>query len=135
MAVAFAAVCPTRLDLIHPHYRRLCRTLADVDEWGQVNLLDLLLRYVRTMLAKPPDEDGTASEVDSDLHLLLTCAEPLFMSRNPAVSSIILSDDLRVTCGTGGLWRCTRLLLCRPCISNVKDSRALAAGHAVFHRG
>jgi AP-3 complex subunit beta len=87
MPVAFAAVCPTRLDLLHPHYRRLCRTLADVDEWGQVNLLDLLLRYVRTMLARP--QDAGPQDADPDLQLLLTCAEPLLMSRNPAVYSLL----------------------------------------------
>ncbi|KAF7424350.1 AP-3 complex subunit beta [Pleurotus ostreatus] len=45
VAVAFEAVCPTRLDLLHPQYRRLCRILVDVDEWGQVDLMSLLLRY------------------------------------------------------------------------------------------
>jgi AP-3 complex subunit beta len=81
-AVAFEAVCPTRLDLLHLHYRRLCRTLADVDEWGQVNLLSLLVRYVRTMLPKPAD---SGEDIDPDLQLLLSSSEPLFMSRNPAV--------------------------------------------------
>jgi AP-3 complex subunit beta len=84
VAIAFEAVCPTRLDLLHSHYRRLCRTLLDVDEWGQVNLLDLLVRYVRTMLMRPSGEDG--AEIDPDLRLLLSSAEPLLMSRNPAVS-------------------------------------------------
>jgi AP-3 complex subunit beta len=82
--VAFEMVCPTRLDLLHIHYRRLCHTLVDVDEWGQVNMLNLLLRYVRTMLAKPSE---SGSSIDPDIQLLLTSAEPLFMSRNPAVSA------------------------------------------------
>ena len=53
VAVAFDAVCPNRLDLLHNNYRRLCRILIDVDEWGQVTLMDLLLRYARQMLPKP----------------------------------------------------------------------------------
>jgi hypothetical protein len=81
-------VCSTRLDLLHSHFRRLCRTLADVDEWGQVNLLGLLTRYVRTMLLKPSD---SGESTDPDLQLLLSCSEPLFMSRNPAVR---ISNDL-----------------------------------------
>ena len=89
VAVAFEAVCPTRLDLLHQHYRRLCRTLIDVDEWGQVDLLNLLIRYARVMLPRPipSNESGsnTQFEVDSDLRLLLTSAEPLFQSQNPAV--------------------------------------------------
>lgn len=84
--IAFESVCPTRLDLLHQQYRRLCRVLADVDEWGQVDLLNLLLRYARTMLSKPVvSGDGEPEELDSDLQLLLSSTEPLFQSRNPAV--------------------------------------------------
>lgn len=78
--VAFEGVCPTRLDLLHKHYRRLCKTLIEVDEWGQVTLTNVLLRYARTMLTKPTD-----GEIDSDVKLLLTSVEPLFLSINPAV--------------------------------------------------
>ncbi|KAK7691132.1 hypothetical protein QCA50_006235 [Cerrena zonata] len=88
VAVAFETVCPTRLDLLHQHYRRLCRTLIDMDEWGQVDLLNLLVRYARTMLPRPSvteDADGQHEEIDPDLKLLLTSSEPLFQSRNPAV--------------------------------------------------
>jgi AP-3 complex subunit beta len=90
VAIAFEAVCPTRLDLLHAHYRRLCRVLVDVDEWGQVSLLELLVRYARTMLPRPTisrDSLGKENEeVDRDVELLLMSAEPLFQSRNPAVS-------------------------------------------------
>ncbi len=89
VAIAFDFVCPTRLDLLHQHYRRLCRTLVDVDEWGQVDLLALLTRYARTMLPRPivtQDANGEfEEEVDPDVKLLLTSSEPLFQSYNPAV--------------------------------------------------
>ncbi|KAI0784468.1 adaptin N terminal region-domain-containing protein [Abortiporus biennis] len=86
VAVAFEAVCPTRLDLLHQHYRRLCRTLLDMDEWGQADLLVLLTRYARTMLPRPIESpDNTEEEVDPDLKLLFTSSEPLFQSSNPAV--------------------------------------------------
>lgn len=85
VATAFEAVCPTRLDLLHKHYRRLCRTLVDVDEWGQADLVALLLRYVRTMLPRPIISADGAEEVDLDVKLLLSCCEPLFQSQNPAV--------------------------------------------------
>ncbi|KIM27499.1 hypothetical protein M408DRAFT_24439 [Serendipita vermifera MAFF 305830] len=87
--VAFNAVCPDRLDLLHPHYRRLCRLLPDADEWGQVTLVNLLVRYARRMLSKPhvveESAGSTVESTDPDLRLLLTGAEPLFMSRNPSV--------------------------------------------------
>lgn len=71
--------------------------LIDADAWGQVNLLHLLARYARSMLSKPPistasgDLPGAGNVViDPDLQLLLTNAEPLFMSQNPAVSIVSL---------------------------------------------
>lgn len=79
-AVAFQAVCPTRLDLLHNHYRRLCRILSDMDGWGQVQMLNLLTRYARTMLHRPLE-----NEIDPDLQLLLTCSDPLLHSKNCAV--------------------------------------------------
>ncbi|KAF8905058.1 adaptin N terminal region-domain-containing protein [Gymnopilus junonius] len=103
VAVAFDAVCPTRLDLLHPHFRRLCRILVDVDEWGQVHIMGLLLRYVRTMCVRPLSRErdvdlrGTSGEekdaelreedeeLDKDIKLLLDSVEPVFQSRNPAV--------------------------------------------------
>lgn len=87
VAVAFDAICPTRLDLLHPHYRRMCRLLADLDEWGQLTWLNLLLRYARTMLSKPSSDcAGDATSDDVDLKLLLSSSESLLHSRNPAVS-------------------------------------------------
>jgi AP-3 complex subunit beta len=91
---AFNVICPgasvQHLSLIHPHYRKLCRVLVDVDEWGQVELMKLLLRYARVMLPKPSrsDEGGekeSSEEIDPDLKLLLNSVEPTFQSRNPAV--------------------------------------------------
>ncbi|PIL29871.1 hypothetical protein GSI_08078 [Ganoderma sinense ZZ0214-1] len=89
VAIAFEAICPTRLDLLHQHYRRLCRTLIDMDEWGQVDLINLLVRYARVMLPRPipSTEAGSSSgfEVDRDLKLLISSSEPLFQSNNSAV--------------------------------------------------
>ncbi|XPS76907.1 AP-3 complex subunit beta [Ascochyta lentis] len=44
---AFLEICPDRLDLIHPHYRALVRKLADMDEWGQLATLQLMMVYAR----------------------------------------------------------------------------------------
>ncbi|XP_062208225.1 AP3-complex subunit beta-A-like isoform X2 [Phragmites australis] len=45
-AVAFKSVCPSSLVLIAKHFRRLCETLPDIEEWTQVILIEILLRYV-----------------------------------------------------------------------------------------
>ena len=50
---AFNEVCPDELELLHPHYRKLCHLLADLDEWGQILTLNILTRYARRFFAKP----------------------------------------------------------------------------------
>jgi hypothetical protein len=88
--LALDTIAPSRLDLLHVHFRRLCRALPDIDAWGQVDVLRVLVRYARTMLPKPvPASERQGEEVDKDLKLLLTCAEPLFMNKNPAVRTLI----------------------------------------------
>lgn len=59
---AFQEVCPTRLDLFHPHFRKFAHLLADFDEWGQTVALGILTRYVRENFAKPelPEAAGAA---------------------------------------------------------------------------
>ena len=53
VAHALAVVCPDRLDLLHEPYRRICRCLPDLDEWGQTTVLNLLHRYARTYFKDP----------------------------------------------------------------------------------
>jgi AP-3 complex subunit beta len=50
---AFEEVCPERIDLIHKNYRKLCNLLIDVDEWGQVVIINMLTRYARTQFVNP----------------------------------------------------------------------------------
>ncbi|CAO3628067.1 unnamed protein product [Mucor fragilis] len=51
--MAFNEVCPNRFDLIHPCYRKLCSMLGDCDEWGQMSILGVLLRYGRNQFLNP----------------------------------------------------------------------------------
>ncbi|KAL3334301.1 hypothetical protein AABB24_030835 [Solanum stoloniferum] len=44
-AAAFASICPNNFSLIAKNYRRLCETLPDVEEWGQIVLIGILIRY------------------------------------------------------------------------------------------
>ncbi|KAK9476877.1 adaptin N terminal region-domain-containing protein [Lipomyces japonicus] len=48
----FEKVCPDRLDMLHANYRRYCSMLADIDEWGQVSVINTLVRYVRVYVSK-----------------------------------------------------------------------------------
>ncbi|XP_057523520.1 AP3-complex subunit beta-A isoform X2 [Amaranthus tricolor] len=45
-AAAFNSICPKNLPLIAKNYRKLCEVLPDIEEWGQVILIGILLRYV-----------------------------------------------------------------------------------------
>ncbi|CAM8966688.1 unnamed protein product [Rhodiola kirilowii] len=45
-AAAFAYICPKSLFLIGRNYTKLCEKLPDVEEWGQIALIAILLRYV-----------------------------------------------------------------------------------------
>ncbi|KAF9565363.1 hypothetical protein CPC08DRAFT_784525 [Agrocybe pediades] len=97
VAVAFQAICPPsstltpsssgtgKLELLHPHFRRICKVLIDIDEWGQVLWMGLLLRYVRVMCARPVWGGVEEGELDKDVKLLLDSVVPVFQSRNPAV--------------------------------------------------
>lgn len=55
--MAFETVCPDRIDMIHKNYRKLCNLLVDVDEWGQVMILNMLTRYARTQFIDPNSEE------------------------------------------------------------------------------
>ncbi|KAK2159088.1 hypothetical protein NP493_1747g00002 [Ridgeia piscesae] len=110
---AFEEVCPERIDLIHRNYRKLCSLLVDVEEWGQVVIINMLARYSRTQFLNPNageviTEENTRKEfygssedtdkeeepevprkktytMDVDHRLLLHTCKPLLNSRNAAV--------------------------------------------------
>lgn len=55
---AYNEICPENIPILHAHYRKLCHLLADLDEWGQIQAITLLTRYVRTQFKNP--EPGAA---------------------------------------------------------------------------
>uniref|UniRef100_A0A224X613 AP-3 complex subunit beta n=1 Tax=Panstrongylus lignarius TaxID=156445 RepID=A0A224X613_9HEMI len=107
--MAFEEVCPEKISLIHKNYRKLCNLLVDVDEWGQVIIINMLTRYARTQFVDPnkdlndrddgtdrpfyDDEDNEGEvknkkapfTIDPDHRLLLKNSKPLLQSRNASV--------------------------------------------------
>lgn len=82
-------MCDNRWDLIHSSFRKWCKMLVDVEEWGQCVLLRVLLRYGRTFFLDPSKVGSSSSSgIDSDLDLLLRGSEVLFQHLNPAVRLI-----------------------------------------------
>lgn len=64
--MAFEEVCPERVDLVHKNYRKLCNLLVDVDEWGQVIIINMLTRYARTQFTDPNAEDNEDGEYQAE---------------------------------------------------------------------
>ena len=62
---AFNEICPDRVDLLHPHYRRLCKRLVDADQWGQMLLLKVLQRYARSQFLDPRADPVTGEVVEA----------------------------------------------------------------------
>ncbi|KAJ1825381.1 AP-3 complex subunit beta, partial [Coemansia sp. RSA 2599] len=91
---AFRAVCPTKYSIIHAHFRRWCLMVAQLDEWGQVELVKLLVAYARTQFTDP-----NKSTIDSDHALLLRSIHPLLQSRNSAVVMAAVSAYFHLAAG------------------------------------
>uniref|UniRef100_A0A672J9K3 AP-3 complex subunit beta n=1 Tax=Salarias fasciatus TaxID=181472 RepID=A0A672J9K3_SALFA len=88
VVMAFEEVCPERIDLIHKNYRKLCNLLIDVEEWGQVVIINMLTRYARTQFLNPninEEKEKKPYVMDPDHRLLLRNTKPLLQSRNAAV--------------------------------------------------
>ncbi|CAN6442680.1 unnamed protein product [Victoria cruziana] len=72
-AAAFNYICPTNLVLIGRRFRRLCEVLPDVDEWGQIILIGIILRYAvaryglpnRSAVGVPSDDPSSFSKTTS----------------------------------------------------------------------
>ncbi|KAJ7998317.1 hypothetical protein DPEC_G00221440 [Dallia pectoralis] len=62
VVMAFEEVCPERIDLIHKNYRKLCNLLIDVEEWGQVVIINMLTRYARTQFLNPNMNESLIEE-------------------------------------------------------------------------
>ena len=94
---AFTEVCPDRIDLLHRHYRKICRMLVDMDEWGQILLSELLLRYARSQFLAPDahtrELGGVSGKGEKKLELALpsTNEASYHESNNAGIQSIVAS--------------------------------------------
>ncbi|KAG5489692.1 hypothetical protein GH5_00572 [Leishmania sp. Ghana 2012 LV757] len=70
-AMAFMRICPDEWELVHRVYRHLCKILTECEEWGQVVLLRLLLRYARLHFVDP---SGPFAARDPESSSDLSCA-------------------------------------------------------------
>lgn len=96
----YAVLCPDRVELLHPHYRRICGLLPRMGIPGQVDVMHLLTRYARRCF-KPASTEAdffTSTSVDRDLQLLLNSVRPLLDSAPSVVlAAAALLHDLSGT--------------------------------------
>ena len=65
--VALTELCPNRLELLHGSFRKVCHLLTDMDEWGQVIVIDTFARYCRKFFKEPRAwKEGTAERIDRE---------------------------------------------------------------------
>lgn len=89
---AYDDVCPQNWTMIHPHYRRICSALCTMEPWGQIAIIQMLLRYARIHFANPyKNSRSDKSFRNPDLSLLLESVDPLFMSLNNGVVASAIS--------------------------------------------
>lgn len=67
VVIAFTELCPDRLELLHCCFRKSCHLLTDMDEWGQVVVIDVMARYCRKFFREPVGwKEGTAERIDRE---------------------------------------------------------------------
>lgn len=87
--VAFVELCPDRLELLHGPFRKLCHLVTDMDEWGQVIVIDTLARYCRKFFREPRAwKEGTAERIDRERRVRRT----LSGIANEAANTTSLND-------------------------------------------
>ena len=108
--------CPERYDFIHKHFKRFCKILVESDEWSQIQIMQVLVRYCRIHFTDPASslanstqsddepsksidnkDDGgvkvaTASQLHPDYQLFIDSCKALLASRNPML--IILASRI-----------------------------------------
>lgn len=62
---SFNEICPTSYDILHRNYRKLCHLLADMDEWTQVAVLDVMTRYIRNQFVDPAPGSAVAAKIQA----------------------------------------------------------------------
>ena len=90
---AFQEICPERIDLIHPCFHSFCRSLVDLDEWGQITLIDILSRYCRQAFIKPPTSTSPLHERDRVQFHTITHAPPKPLPTAKDLQSFYADDD------------------------------------------
>lgn len=87
---AWTEVAPRRYDLLHPHFRRLCRALPSMEPWAQGTVVAALLRYGRTQIPPPHRGDREGGDGDAaDASATVAAAR----AAGGSSGNVVLADD------------------------------------------
>jgi hypothetical protein len=99
--VAFAELCPEKLEWLHHSFRKTCHLLTDMDEWGQVVVIELMARYCRRFFQEPKAwKAGTAERIDRQRRVRRTVGG--IVALNEATSADIVPMESILSGGGGG---------------------------------
>jgi AP-3 complex subunit beta len=143
-AVTFMEVCPTRFDVVHRHFRGLCRHLLEASEWAQAVILRLLLRYSRANFEpaaaqqrrreadRAQEEESEVSDSDSDDDAVTAAAK-----RARRAKQASKKPDITLTGGLIDLDDDLRLLLqsVRPLLFSTNTAVILGVCSIIYHCG
>ena len=83
--IAFCEICPQRLELLHGCYRKVCHLLTDMDEWGQVIVMNALMQYCRTYFKQPRGQmKGSAERIDQERRVTRSTRKIILASSSTA---------------------------------------------------
>ncbi|OMJ18397.1 AP-3 complex subunit beta-2 [Smittium culicis] len=93
IVTAFETICGNDVNAIHQNFRRCCEMLVDVDEWGQIAVIQMLVRSANLVSSSEflQSSENKNIPLDQDFELLLAALNKLLHSRNNAVVMVVVS--------------------------------------------
>eukprot|EP00760_Papus_ankaliazontas_P035762 PhM_4_TR8011/c0_g1_i1/m.45138/K12397/AP3B; AP-3 complex subunit beta len=73
--IAYHEMCPTNWELLHKHFRKVCKMLPEFDEWAQIMILGVLQHYARTQFVSPMDREKRLETAKVARHFYDDCGD------------------------------------------------------------
>jgi AP-3 complex subunit beta len=132
-ALSMMEICPNRMDLIHRHFRKLCRSMVEADPWAQTVIMHILLRYARTQFLDPnvkrekkkdskEDEKKSGEEDDSDTDSSDDEKERRYRNRSELQQDLQMDSDHRLL-----------LAAVKPLLLSMNRAVVIGAASLYFH--
>ena len=92
--ISFTEICPERLELLHGCYRKICHLLTDMDEWGQVVVMEALMRYCRVYFKCPRAQaGGSAEKIDVERRVTRSTRKQVVHKEKKIANDVEMSNN------------------------------------------